>query len=60
MHFSQMGNEKKKLSVKRKSLKLTYVQMVSKRNKISRQIVPPAPEKEFDYVVASHYLTMGH
>ena len=44
--------------MKRKSLKLVYVQEVLKRNKISGQIVPPAPEKDFD--AASYHLTGGH
>ena len=59
MHFSQMGNEKK-LPTKRKSAKLVYVQEVFKRNKISEHIVPPAPEKEFDYPVVLYHLTGGH
>ena len=42
---------KEKLPTKRKSAKLVYVQEVFKRNKISEHIVPPAPEKEFDYPV---------
>ena len=53
------GNQKK-LSTKRKSLKLIYMQQVSKRDKILGQIVPLAPEKGFDYPVASYHLTDGH
>ena len=46
--------------MKRKSLKLVYVQEVSKKNKIPGQRVPPAPGKDFDYPVASYHLTGGH
>ena len=50
---AMMGNQKK-LSTKRKSLKL------SKTDKILGQIVPLAPEKDFDYPVALYHLTDGH
>ena len=56
---AMMGNQKK-LSTKRKSLKLVYVQQVSKTDKILGQIVPLAPEKDFDYPVALYHLTDGH
>ena len=46
---------KEKVVNKKKITKARHVEEVLKRNKISGQIVSPAPEKDFDHPVVSYH-----